>query len=150
MLIEMGKRARLAAQSLARADTDKKNATLSALAGQIMARSAAILAANALDVADGRSAGLTPALLDRLTLTAARLQGIISELHQTIALPDPVGESFEQGTLPNGLKIHKQRVPLGVIGVIYESRPNVTIDVAGLALKSGNAVILRGQRDLAH
>ena len=144
MLIELGKQARQAAQSLARAETGQKNAALTCLAEQLLAQSALILEANAQDVADGQSAGLTPALLDRLTLNPARMEGIVSELRQTIVLPDPVGESFEQATLPNGLKIHKQRVPLGVIGVIYEARPNVTVDVAGLALKSGNAVILRG------
>ena len=144
MLIELGKQARQAAQSLARAETGQKNAALTCLAEQLLAQSALILEANARDVADGQSAGLTPALLDRLTLNPARMEGIVSELRQTIVLPDPVGESFEQATLPNGLKIHKQRVPLGVIGVIYEARPNVTVDVAGLALKSGNAVILRG------
>jgi len=144
MLTEMGKRARQAAQSLARAETKQKNATLTSLAEQLLAQSALILAANAHDVADSQKAGLAPAMLDRLTLNPARLEGIVSELRQTIVLPDPVRETFEQATLPNGLKIHKQRVPLGVIGVIYEARPNVTVDVAGLALKSGNAVILRG------
>jgi glutamate-5-semialdehyde dehydrogenase len=144
MLTEMGKKARQAAQSLARAETAQKNAALTSLAERLLAQSALILAANARDVADSQAAGLAPALLDRLTLTPARLEGIVSELRQTISLPDPVRETFEQATLPNGLKIHKQRVPLGVIGVIYESRPNVTVDVAGLALKSGNAVILRG------
>ena len=144
MLIEMGKRARQAAQSLARAETVQKNSALTTLAEQLLAQSAMILAANAQDVADSQAAGLAPAMLDRLTLNPARLEGIVSELCQTISLPDPVRETFEQGTLPNGLKIHKQRVPLGVIGVIYEARPNVTVDVAGLSLKSGNAIILRG------
>jgi glutamate-5-semialdehyde dehydrogenase len=144
MLIEMGKQARQAAQSLALAETPQKNAALASIAESLLAQSALILAANTQDVAESQAAGLTPALLDRLTLTPARLEGILSELRQTIALPDPVRETFEQATLPNGLKIHKQRVPLGVIGVIYEARPNVTVDVAGLALKSGNAVILRG------
>ncbi len=83
-------------------------------------------------------------MLDRLTLNPSRLAGIASELRQTISLPDPVGEKFDETTLPNGLKLHKQRVPLGVLGVIYEARPNVTVDIASLALKSGNAVILRG------
>ena len=144
MLTDMGKRARQAARILARAETPQKNAALTSLAKQLLAQSALILAANAQDVADSQTAGLSPAMLDRLTLNPARVEGIVSELRQTIALPDPVRETFEQTTLPNGLKIHKQRVPLGVIGVIYESRPNVTVDVAGLALKSGNAVILRG------
>lgn len=144
MLIDMGKQARQAAQSLARAETGQKNAALTTLAEQILAQSAMILAANTQDVAESQAAGLAPSLLDRLTLNPARLEGIVSELRQTISLPDPVRETFEQATLPNGLKIHKQRVPLGVIGVIYEARPNVTVDVAGLALKSGNAAILRG------
>ncbi len=144
MLTEMGKQARQAAQSLARAGTNQKNAVLTSLAEQLLAQSTLILAANAQDVAESQKAGLSPAMLDRLTLNPARLQGIVSELRQTIALPDPVRETFEPTSLPNGLKIHKQRVPLGVIGVIYEARPNVTVDVAGLALKSGNAVILRG------
>ena len=144
MLTEMGKQARQAAQSLARAEKPQKNAALTSLADQLLAQSDLILAANAQDVSDSRKTGLAPAMLDRLTLNPARLQGIVSELRQTIALPDPVREIFDPGTLPNGLKIHKQRVPLGVIGVIYEARPNVTVDIAGLALKSGNAVILRG------
>jgi len=144
MLIDMGKQARRAAQSLAGAETVQKNAVLTTLAEQLLAQSAVILAANAQDVAESQAAGLAPSMLDRLTLNPARLEGIVSELRQTISLPDPVRETFEQATLPNGLKIHKQRVPLGVIGVIYEARPNVTVDVAGLALKSGNAVILRG------
>jgi len=144
MLIDMGKRARQAAQTLALAGTSQKNAALTSLAEQLLEQSAPILTANAQDVAEGRQASLTEALLDRLTLDPARLAGIASELRQTVSLPDPVGEKFDETILPNGLKLHKQRVPLGVIGVIYESRPNVTVDVAGLALKSGNAVILRG------
>jgi glutamate-5-semialdehyde dehydrogenase len=147
MLIEMGKQARQASRSLARADTQTKNAMLTALAGQLGAQAERILAANALDVADGQSAGLAPALIDRLTLNPSRLDGIAAELRQTISLPDPVGEAFDEGVLPNGLKIRKQRVPLGVIGVIYESRPNVTVDTASLALKSGNACILRGGKE---
>ncbi len=144
MLTDMGKRARQAARSLALAETAQKNAALTSLAEQLLSQSALILAANAQDVADSQAAGLAPAMLDRLTLNPARLEGIVSELRQAVSLPDPVREIFEQATLPNGLKIHKQRVPLGVIGVIYEARPNVTVDVAGLALKSGNAAILRG------
>ncbi len=144
MLTEMGKRARQAEQSLARAGTATKNAALTSLAEKLLDQSAMLLAANAQDVADSQAAGLAPPMLDRLTLNPARLEGIVAELRQTISLPDPVRETFEQATLPNGLKIHKQRVPLGVIGVIYEARPNVTVDVAGLALKSGNAIILRG------
>jgi len=150
MLLDIGKKARQAAQVLARAKTAQKNVALTALAEQLLEQSAQILAANAQDVAESRQAGLAPAMLDRLTLTSARLDGIVSELLQTISLPDPVRETFDHATLPNGLKIHKQRVPLGVIGVIYESRPNVTVDVAGLALKSGNAVLLRGGSETLH
>lgn len=144
MLIEMGKQARQAAHILALAETQKKNAALTNLAEQLQSQSGPILSANAQDVADGQKSGLTPALLDRLTLNPSRLAGIAAELRQTATLPDPVGEKFDAQVLPNGLKLHKQRVPLGVIGVIYEARPNVTVDVASLALKSGNAVILRG------
>ena len=150
MLIEMGKRARQAAQSLARAETAQKNAALISLAEQLLVQSAQILAANAQDVAESQKAGLALTMLDRLSLNPARLEGIVSELRQTISLPDPVRETFEPAILSNGLKIHKQRVPLGVIGVIYEARPNVTVDVAGLALKSGNAVILRGGSETLH
>jgi glutamate-5-semialdehyde dehydrogenase len=150
MIVEMGKRARQAAQSLARAETAQKNATLTTLAEQLLSQSAAILAANEQDVAESRAAGLNPAMLDRLILSPARLEAIVSELRQTISLPDPVRDTFDQAILPNGLQIHKQRVPLGVIGVIYEARPNVTVDVAGLALKSGNAVILRGGSETLH
>jgi glutamate-5-semialdehyde dehydrogenase len=147
MLIEMGKQARQAARILGRAETQPKNAALTCLAEQLLAQSDPILAANAQDVAESQKAGLSLALLDRLTLNPSRLAGIASELRQTISLPDPVRETFDEKVLPNGLKIHKQRAPLGVIGVIYEARPNVTVDVAGLALKSGNAVILRGGRE---
>jgi glutamate-5-semialdehyde dehydrogenase len=124
-------------------DTDAKNRALNALADAIDANSAAILAANAADMDDGRAAGLTSALLDRLNL-AGRLEGITADVRRVAGLPDPVGEEFDVQTLPNGLKIRKRRVPVGVLGVIYESRPNVTVDVAALALKTSNAVILRG------
>jgi len=140
----MGERARAAARWLAKATREQKDAGLERIAAGLQARQDDILQANQQDVAAGRENGLSEALLDRLTLTPARLAGIISDLRNVIALPDPVGEVFEQTTLPNGLCVHKQRVPIGVIGVIYEARPNVTLDVAGLALKSGNAVILRG------
>jgi len=144
MLVDMGKQARLAFRILSQATTVQKNKALSSLAERLETQVEPILTANAQDVAEGQKFGLTPALLDRLTLNPARLHGIASELRQTISLPDPVGEKFEETTLPNGLQLYKQRVPLGVIGVIYEARPNVTVDVASLALKSGNAVILRG------
>jgi len=141
---DLGQHARAAARQLARATTDQKNAALATLANRLTADRAEILAANAQDVAEAQAGGLAPALLDRLTLNEARLAGIAADLRNVAALPDPVGETFDATTLPNGLAIRKQRVPIGVIGVIYEARPNVTLDVAGLALKTGNAVILRG------
>src|SRR3972149_4403736 len=141
---EMGQRARLAARQLVRATTDRKNAALIALADQLMARRAEILAANARDVSAAQADGLSPAMLDRLTLNESRVAGIAADQRNVATLPDPMGDVFEAANMPNGLAIHKQRVPLGVIGVIYEARPNVTVDVAGLALKTGNAVILRG------
>jgi len=143
-MIEMGQRAKAAARQLARATTEHKNAALNALADQLMADCAEILAANAIDVEAAKANGLSAAMIDRLLLNEARLKGIAADQRNVATLPDPVGEVFEASTLPNGLKIHKQRVPLGVLGVIYEARPNVTVDVAGLALKTGNAVILRG------
>jgi len=150
MLEEMGKRARAAARSLAKATTEQKNTVLTRIAGLLLDRQAQVLADNRLDVEAGEQAGLSAALLDRLTLTGTRLEGIRSDLMQVVALPDPAGEIFDEKTLPNGLHVHKQRVPLGVLGVIYESRPNVTIDVAGLALKTGNAAILRGGSETIH
>jgi glutamate-5-semialdehyde dehydrogenase len=139
----LGRQAKGAALALRTVDTDAKNRALNAMADAIDASSAAILAANAADMDDGRAAGLTSALLDRLNL-AGRLEGITADVRRVTELPDPVGEEFDVQTLPNGLKIRKRRVPVGVLGVIYESRPNVTVDVAALALKTSNAVILRG------
>ncbi len=143
-LTEMGQRAKAAARQLARATTDQKNTALVALADRLWAARADVLAANAIDVEAAKANGLSEALIDRLLLNEKRLQGIAADQRNVATLPDPVGEIFEASTLPNGLQIHKQRVPLGVLGVIYEARPNVTMDVAGLALKTGNAVILRG------
>ncbi len=140
----MGSQARTAARQLARAATDRKNAALLALADQLLVHASDVLAANAQDVAAAQAAGLAPAMLDRLTLNEARLAGMAADLRGLAALPDPVGECFDAQTMPNGLKLHRQRVPIGVLGVIYEARPNVTLDVAGLALKTGNAAILRG------
>lgn len=144
MLLEMGQKAKRAARILARLSASQKNAALHLMADALLADQSTILAANAQDVEAGKANGLTPSLIDRLLLNEARLSGIAEGLRQVATLPDPVGERFEESTLPNGLQIRKQRVPLGVLGVIYEARPNVTVDVAGLALKSGNAVILRG------
>lgn len=144
MLRKMAQQARAAARQLALASADQKNSAILALADRLEGDAEEILSANGSDVAEGTSAGLTPALIDRLTLTPSRLSGIASDLRGVAGLQDPVGESFDAGVLPNGLRVRKQRVPIGVLGVIYESRPNVTLDVAGLALKTGNAVILRG------
>ncbi len=144
MLIEIGARARQAARMLATLSTEAKDHGLNILADALIAHQAVILAANQADVHAAQQADLSAALVDRLTLTPARLEGIAADVRGVASLPDPVGEVFESKTLANGLRAHKRRVPLGVLGVIYESRPNVTIDVAGLALKTGNAVILRG------
>jgi glutamate-5-semialdehyde dehydrogenase len=144
MMLEMGKKARAASRALVRVKTEKKDALLLDLARRLVKERAKILEANQKDVSDGVRNQLPPALLDRLTLNTQRVSEIANDLCRVADLPDPVGEVFEQERLPNGLQVHKQRVPLGVLGVIYEARPNVTIDVAGLALKSGNAVILRG------
>lgn len=150
MLIEMGQKAKRAARTLARLTPDQKNATIHCLSDALIADQQAILDANAIDVEAGKANGLSDSLLDRLMLNEARLAGIADSLRQVANLPDPVGEVFDEATLPNGLHVRKQRVPLGVLGVIYEARPNVTVDVAGLALKSGNAVILRGGSETLH
>ena len=139
--------AKNASRSLAIVDSIKKNRFLSILADWLRENQDRILSENALDIADGKAGGLTDALVDRLTLTPARINGIANDLQHLITLPDPVGEIFEQSTNQQGLKIKKQRVPLGVLAVIYESRPNVTIDVAALAIKSGNAIVLRGGKE---
>jgi glutamate-5-semialdehyde dehydrogenase len=141
---ELGKRAKAASRQLARTSTAQKNSALLHLAGQLLQSSGLILEANGQDLQKAKEKGLAPAMLDRLMLNQTRLEGVVADLKNVATLPDPVGEIFEAEQLPNGLKIHKQRVPLGVLGVIYEARPNVTVDVAGLALKTGNAVILRG------
>jgi glutamate-5-semialdehyde dehydrogenase len=136
--------AKSASRKLALLPTAQKNEVLTALADWLLSNQELITNTNRQDVANGCQAGLTDALLDRLTLTPDRIRGMASDLRGVIDLPDPVGEIFEEQTLSNGLQLRKQRVPLGVLAVIYESRPNVTVDVASLALKSGNAVILRG------
>lgn len=145
-LIDMGKRAKAAAAALARANEAEKNRALELIAASLEACTGAILEANQQDLADGRANGLNAALLDRLDLQK-RLAGIIADLRSVIALPDPVGEEYDSRTLDNGLRICRRRVPIGVVGVIYEARPNVTVDVAGLALKTGNAVIMRGGKE---
>jgi len=135
---------RQASVVLATVQADLKNAALEAIATAVVANAADILAANELDLANGRENNLSAGLQDRLTLDTARLAALASAVREIIALTDPVGEAVRGSTLPNGVKISQVRVPFGVVGAIYEARPNVTIDIAALALKSGNAVVLRG------
>jgi glutamate-5-semialdehyde dehydrogenase len=149
-LREIGARARRAARFLSRLDTTTKNHGLLSIADALLARQRDILDANAGDLDAGHAAGLSDHLLERLTLTASRLASIASDVRSVAALPDPVGESFDGRTLPNGLQVSKRRVPIGVIGAIYESRPNVTVDIAALCLKSGNAAVLRGGTEATH
>src|SRR6266540_3455548 len=149
-LNDMGLRARRAGRTLALTSTEQRNDALRTIAAALRAQAAAVLESNAADMERGRAAGLSSALLDRLLLTPTRLEGIAADVEHVAMLPDPVGEVFERETLPNGLRVHKRRVPLGVVGVIYEARPNVTVDVAALCLKSGNAAILRGGKEMQH
>ncbi|WP_411339669.1 glutamate-5-semialdehyde dehydrogenase [Sphingopyxis sp. J-6] len=144
LIAEMGARARAAAKRLGVAPTADKAAALHAAAHQLRAQAAAILDANARDMAAGATAGLTAAMLDRLRLDEGRLAGIADAVDAVAALPDPVGAEIERTVRPNGMELSRVRVPLGVVGIIYESRPNVTADAAALGLMSGNAVILRG------
>lgn len=147
-LNDMGKRARAAAQRLALATTAQKNAALLAIADGLAANAETILAANRLDLADAQAAGVDSAWMkDRLDLEK-RMDGMIEDVRKVAELNDPVGVSFDERILPNGLQVSRRRTPIGVLGVIYESRPNVTIDVAVLALKSGNAAILRGGKEV--
>ncbi len=147
-LTEMGQRAQEAARVLAATSTHDKNRLLHAIADGLLARQNAILDANARDLDDAKAAGLRSNLIDRMTLTPARLQGIASDARDVAALPDPVGNEFDGRVLPNGLRISKRRTPLGVIGLIYEARPNVTVDIAALSLKTGNAAIMRGSSEI--
>ena len=144
MVARLGAAARVALPLLAAASTEQKNRALLAAAAAMRAGAADILAANAQDLDAARAAGLSPAMLDRLALDAKRLEGIAQGLEQVAALPDPVGAVTGEWTRPNGLHFQRVRVPLGVIAIIYESRPNVTVDAGALCLKSGNAAILRG------
>nr|WP_300308004.1 glutamate-5-semialdehyde dehydrogenase [Halomonas sp.] len=143
-MTQLGQSARDAATQLRRASTAVKNQALLAVAAHLLAAREVIKAANAQDLERGRDKGLDAALLDRLALNDARIDAMIEGLHQVAALPDPVGEIDGLHTLPSGIELGQMRVPLGVIGIIYESRPNVTLDAASLCLKSGNACILRG------
>ena len=142
-----GKAARKAARRLAIISADVKNAALHNVADGLKAREEEILAANEKDIANGRERGLEEYFLDRLLLNPERLEGLANDVRGIAALPDPIGEVIDQRNMPNGLTVGKRRVPLGVIGAIYESRPNVTIDISSLCLKSGNAIILRGGSD---
>lgn len=144
LIARLGAQARTAAAQLALLATGRKNLALHAMADAVLAAEARILAANAEDVAGARAAGLSVAMIDRLTLTPDRLAGMARGIREVAAAPDPVGAVLREWTQPNGLRLAKVRVPIGVIGFIYESRPNVTTDAAALCLKSGNAVILRG------
>ena len=150
MLIEMGRNAREASRQIANAKSNIKNEALRSLASLLEKARPAIREANNADIAAARTAGMIDALLDRLTLNEKRLDALSRDLRSLADFPDPIGECFDETLLPNGLELRKQRVPLGVIGVIYESRPNVTIDVTGLAIKTGNATILRGGKETIH
>lgn len=149
-MIELGKQARLAANTMARAETGQKNRALQAMAVALDAARADLHAANDKDLQAGREKGLDAAMLDRLELTPARVNAMIEGLHQVIALPDPVGGITGMNYRPSGIQVGKMRVPLGVVGIIYESRPNVTVEAASLCLKSGNATILRGGSEAMH
>ncbi|MDN3680048.1 glutamate-5-semialdehyde dehydrogenase [Vibrio tapetis subsp. quintayensis] len=149
-LTNMGMAAKEAAFHLATASTAQKNQALAIIADELEANSAAILSANEKDIQLGRKAGLTEALLDRLLLNEERLAGIASDVRNVINLNDPVGSEIDSKILENGMSLARRRVPLGVVGVIYEARPNVTIDIAALCLKTGNASILRGGKETFH
>ncbi len=146
---DAARRARVAARALALLPTVAKDAALQSAADAVVAHTERILAANAEDLETARAAGTPTAMLDRLALNPKRVDGIAAGLRQVAGLPDPVGEVLRGYTLPNGLHLRQQRVPLGVVGMIYEGRPNVTVDAFGLALKSGNAVLLRGSSSAA-
>ncbi len=147
MLTETGKKAKAAARVLAGAATAQKNAALIKIGDALEQNSAAIIAANALDMENGRAKGMSDALLDRLMLDAGRIKGMADGVRSVVSLPDPVGRVLSDEVRPNGLRLVKTAVPIGVIAVIYEARPNVTADSAVLCLKSGNAVILRGGKE---
>ncbi len=145
-----GRAAKVASRKLAYLSTENKNKALTNIASDLLAKKDKILSANQRDLKEARASGMNPAMLDRLMLDTIRLEGIARDVLTVAGLPDPVGEVFDMRTLPNGLLIGRKRVPLGVIGAIYESRPNVTIDISVLCLKSGNAVVLRGGKEAIH
>ena len=146
-ILEMATKARAAAAGLAKKTTDEKNAALLAIAESLEKNRAAIVAANGIDLAHAKEAGISPSMLDRLTLTPARFDAMVAGVRHVATLPDPVGETIWTRERPSGINIRKVRVPLGVIAVVFESRPNVFIDTAALCLKTGNAVILRGGKE---
>ena len=145
-----GKAAKAASHKLAYLSTDVKNQALRNIASDLCDKKKEILAANKIDLKEAQASGMNPAVQDRLLLNEERLEGMAMDVLNVEALPDPVGEVFDMRTMPNGLIIGRRRVPLGVIGAMYESRPNVTVDIAVLCLKSGNAVILRGGKEAFH
>lgn len=149
-ILDMGRRARAAAHELVKLGTEQKNAILLAMADEIDSRQTLILEANAKDLAAAVEKGLSKAMIDRLTLDARRLKAVSDAVREVAALPDPVGEVLSAWTRPNGLRITKKRVPIGVIGIIFESRPNVTTDAASLCFKTGNATLLRGGSEAIH
>ncbi len=147
---DAARRARVASRTLARLTTAEKNAALHACADALLASADRVLAANAEDIEVARAGGTAESLLDRLRLSAARVDGIAAGLRQVAGLPDPIGVVVRGSTLPNGLELRQVRVPLGVVGMVYEARPNVTVDAFGLAFKSGNTALLRGSSSAAH
>ncbi|MBO6120607.1 MAG: glutamate-5-semialdehyde dehydrogenase [Kiritimatiellae bacterium] len=146
-ILSMATKARAASAGLAKKTTDEKNAALLAIADSLEKNRASIVAANGIDLAHAKEAGISPAMIDRLTLTPARFDAMVAGVRHVATLPDPVGETIWTRERPSGIKIRKVRVPLGVIAVVFESRPNVFIDTAALCLKTGNAVILRGGKE---
>ena len=149
-IFDLGQRAQIASRQLARASSEQKNQALLVMADEIQSRSGAILAANEKDVTQAKAAGISSAMVDRLTLNPKRVEAMADGIREVAALADPVGERIRQWTRPNGIEISKVRVPIGVIGIIYESRPNVTSDAAVLCLKTGNAALLRGGSESFH
>lgn len=149
-ILEMGHKARAASRELVKLTSDQKNAILLAMADGVVAAEASILEANAQDLEHAETNGLSKAMIDRLMLNPQRLAAIADALREVAALPDPVGEQLDETVRPNGLRIQKVRVPIGVIGIIFESRPNVTADAASLCFKTSNATILRGGSEAIH
>ena len=147
---ELGRAAREASRELARADTKTKDRALAAMAAEIRKGAASLLEANRADVEQAKADGRDAAFVDRLTLTPASVEQMAEGIEQVAALPDPVGKISERVTRPSGIEVARMRVPLGVIGIIYESRPNVTADASALCVKAGNACILRGGSEALH